>query len=99
MFPVRELCQLIMSYPMERFATIEIKNMGPTNPTPELPWWLNGLKKKNLPANRRHGFSSWVRQIPWRRKWQPTAVFLPGETHGQRSLVGYNKESDMTEAT
>ena len=31
---------------MERFATIEIKNMGPTNPTPELPWWLNGLKKK-----------------------------------------------------
>ena len=28
--------------------------------------------------------------IPWRRKWQPTLVFLPGESHGQRSLVGYN---------
>ena len=37
----------------------------------------------------------------WRRKWQPTPVSLPGESHGQRSLVGYSpqgyKESDMTE--
>ena len=40
-------------------------------------------------------------KIPWRRKWQPSPVFLPGESHGQRSLVGYSpqghKESDMTE--
>ena len=40
---------------------------------------------------------------PWRRAWQPTLVFLPGESHGQRSVVGYSpwgrKESDMTEAT
>ena len=47
------------------------------------------------------GFDSWVRKIPWRRKWQPTPVFLPGEFCGQRSLVGYNpqarKESDVTE--
>ena len=39
---------------------------------------------------------------PWRRAWQPTPVFLPGESHGQRSLVGYSslghKESDITEA-
>ena len=33
---------------------------------------------------------AWVRKIPWRRKWQTTLVFLPGEFHGQRSLVGYN---------
>ena len=39
---------------------------------------------------RRHGFDSWVGKIPWRRKWQPTPVFLPGESHGQRSLVGYS---------
>ena len=43
----------------------------------------------------------WVRKIPWRRKWQPSPVFLPEEFHGQRSLVGYSpwglKESDMTE--
>ena len=31
-------------------------------------------------------------KIPWRRKWQPTAVFLPGESHGPRSLVGYSPE-------
>ena len=43
----------------------------------------------------------WVKKIPGRRKWQPTPVFLPGESHGQRSLVGYSprglKESGMTE--
>ena len=36
------------------------------------------------------GFDPWVRKIPWRRKWQPTPVFLPGESHGQRSLVGHS---------
>ena len=36
------------------------------------------------------GFNPWVRKIPWRRKWQPTPVFLPGESHGQRSLAGYS---------
>ena len=39
---------------------------------------------------KRHGFNPWVRKIPWRRKWQPTPVFLPGESHGYRSLVGYS---------
>ena len=40
-------------------------------------------------------------EIPWRRKWQPTPIFLPGESHGQKSLVGYGlwgcKESDISE--
>ena len=48
-------------------------------------------------------FDPWVRKIPWRRAWQPTPVFLPRESCGQRSLVGYSpqgcKESDMTETT
>ena len=52
---------------------------------------------------RRHGFHLWVGKIPWRRKWQPTPVFLPGEFRGQRSLEGYSpwdcKELDMTENT
>ena len=39
---------------------------------------------------RRPRFDPWVRKIPWRRKWQPTPVFLPGESHGQRSLAGYS---------
>ena len=36
--------------------------------------------------HKRCGFSPWVRKIPWRRSWQPTLVFLPGKSHGQRSL-------------
>ena len=45
---------------------------------------------KNLPANAGDGeFDPWVGKIPWRRKWQPSPVFVPGESHGQRSLVGY----------
>ena len=47
-------------------------------------------------------FNPWVEKIPWRRAWQPSPIFLPGESHGQRSLGGYSpqshKESDMTEA-
>ena len=42
------------------------------------------LAVKTLPANaedKRHGFVSWVEKIPWRRKWQSTPVFLPGESH------------------
>ena len=37
-----------------------------------------------------NGFDSWVGKIPWRRAWQPTPVFLPDESHGQRSLAGYS---------
>ena len=39
---------------------------------------------------RRPGFDPWVGKIPWRREWQPTPLFLPGEFHGQRRLVGYS---------
>ena len=51
--------------------------------------------------HKRHGFDPWVGKIPWRRKLQPTLVFLLGKSHGQRSLVGYSpwacKELDTTE--
>ena len=40
---------------------------------------------------RRHKFDSWVEKIPWRRAWQPTPLFLPGRSHGQRSLGGYDR--------
>ena len=64
-----------------------------------LPWWLNS-KRICLPC-RRLMFNPWVRKIPWRREWLLTLVFLPGESHGHRSLAGYSpwgrKESDMTE--
>ena len=35
------------------------------------------------------GFDPWVGKSPWRKAWQPTPVFLPGESHGQRNLMGY----------
>ena len=45
-------------------------------------------------------FDPWVRKIPWRRAWQPAPVFLPGESHGERSLAGYrHEELDVTEMT
>ena len=53
--------------------------------------------------HERHGFNPWVGKIPWRREWQPTPVFLLGESHGPRILAGYRpwgyKELDTTEAT
>ena len=56
--------------------------------------------KESTCQYRRHGFYHWVGKIPWRRKWQPTQLLLPGKSHGQRSLVGYSpwdpKESDTT---
>ena len=49
------------------------------------------------------GFDPWVGKFPWRSKWQPIPVSLPGESHGQRILKGYSprgcKESDVTEHT
>ena len=52
------------------------------------PWWLSG--KESTCPYRRHGFDPWVMKIPWRRQWQPTPVFLPGEFHRQRSLAGHS---------
>ena len=55
------------------------------------------LVLKNLPASveglKRRRFDPWVGKISWRWAWQPTPVFLPGESHGQRSLVGYSPRS------
>ena len=63
-----------------------------------------GSVVNHLPAKAgylRDGLELWVGKIPWRRKWQPTPVSLPGKSHGQRSLVGYSpwsrKELDTTE--
>ena len=52
-----------------------------------LPWWLRG--KEPTCQCRRRRFDPWVGKIPWRKKWQPTPVSLPGEFHGQWSLEGY----------
>ena len=64
-----------------------------------LPRWCSG---KDSPCQfRRPPFDPWVGKTPWRRQWQLTPVFLPGESHGQRRLEGHSrwghKELDMTE--
>ena len=66
---------------------------------PGLPWWLRRLSV--CLQCWRPGLNPWVGKISWRRKWQPTPLFLPRKSHGWRSLVGYSpwdcKESDTTE--
>ena len=59
-------------------------------PSPVQGFPGSSLTKNPLAKCRTHGFDPWVRKIPWRRKWLPIPVFLPGMSHGQRSLVGYN---------
>ena len=53
-----------------------------------LSWWLSS--KESAYQCRERRFNPWVGKIPWRRKWQPTPVFLPGKSHGQRSLAGFS---------
>ena len=60
----------------------------------------SGIKESTCQCKKRR-FDPWIGTIPWRRKWQPTPVFLPGKSHGQKSLVGYSpwspKESNTTD--
>ena len=66
----------------------------------ELFWWLSSKESMQYRRHRRHGFDPCVGKIPGRRKWQPTPVFLPGKSHGQRSLVShspwFHQELDTT---
>ena len=69
-----------------------------------LPRWLSGKESTcQCRRHKRRRFYPWLGKIPWRRKWQPSPVFLPGKSHGWRSLAGYSpwghKELDTTEHT
>ena len=72
---------------------------GPNSSLLGLPWWLR-MKRSCLQC-RRPRSDPWVRKIPWRREWLSTPMFLPGESHGQRSLAGHSpwgrRKSDTTE--
>ena len=80
---------------------------SPLNNVLELPWifvfsyswWLRW--QRICRQCKKPGFDPWVGKTPWRKAWQLIPVFLPGESHGQRSLVGYSpwgcKELDTTE--
>ena len=74
-----------------------LKSMAARDIARDFPGGSDGKES----ACRRPRFNPWVGKIPWRREWLPTPVFLPGESHVQRSLLGYRpwtlKESDTTE--
>ena len=77
-------------------------NKENTKCTYGLPRWLSSKESAyKCKSHRSWRLHPWVRMIPWRRKWQPTPVFLPGKPHGQRSLAAYSpwgcKELDTTE--
>ena len=79
----------------------EAGHLGASLLVVRLPKWPSS--KESACQCRRHWrcrFNPWIRKITWRRQWLPTPVFLPGDSHEQRSLEGYNpwgcKESDMT---
>ena len=57
-------------------------------PSSDSPWWFSG--KEPTCQCRRGKFDPWVGKIPWKRKWQPTPVFLPGKSYGHRGLMGYS---------
>ena len=83
MAQVQSLVEELGSHKLSGIATEE---MVSNCETPR-PWWSfpGGSVVKNLPANvgdKRCEFDPWVRKIPFRKKWQPTSVFLPGKYHG-----------------
>ena len=82
------------SFPMSWFFTSSGQRTGTFDS-------LVAQMVKNPPVEWETQVKSLGQEAPWRREWQPTAIFLPGESHGQRSLVGYSlwgrKESAMTE--
>ena len=71
--------------------SVPSNSLQPCGPYPGFPGGTSG-KESACQCRRckRRGFDPWVGKIPWRRAWQPTPVFLPGKSHGQRSLVGYS---------
>ena len=86
--------------PYKKFRAEEIKPPEYHHPQVKVGLLIVVIVVKNLPAKAGNSFHPWVRKIPWRRAWQATPVFFPGESHGQKNLAGYSpwggKESDTT---
>ena len=95
--PAHSASNLLLTKPTDGWAIKEGK--GKDVESEGFSRWQNG--KGPTCQCRIRGFDPWVRKIPWRKAWQPTPVFFPGESHGQRSLAGCSpwghRESDSTE--
>ena len=101
--PLQNSCpDLLMKRETQNGASaLEASQAGPLCPTPtpsvcqefsngrsQSPLWCSG--KESACQCRRCGFDAWIGKIPWRGAWQPTPVFLPGNSCGQRNLAGYS---------
>ena len=106
------VCSMGPEYPLEKEMATHSSTLAWKIPWTEEPGrlWSMGSKRAGHDFTftftfhcRGHRFDPWLRKIRWRRRWQPTPVFLPGESHGQRSIRGYSpwgcKESKMAEHT
>ena len=68
-----------------------LRHLIPLTRPIELPRWLSGKESAcQCRRHRRCALDPWIEKIPWRREWQPIPVFLPGNFHKQRNLVGYS---------
>ena len=92
------------SEPMNQSCLVDLINLKLLSPIPNMGFPGGASDKESAyqcRRCRRLWFDFWVGKIFWSRKWQPTPVFLPGKSHGQRSLAGNSpwgrKELDMTE--
>ena len=87
------------SIPIKSYLGIIITEQNISVIKYSLPRWLSG--KEPACQYRKWRFDLWIGKMSWKRKWQPTPVFLPGKSHGQKSLLGYSpggcKELDTTE--
>ena len=88
-------CAIWLTFLCTSLKTAACQENHPFFPPGTILWDFPGGASGKEPACqrkicKRHGFNPWVRKIPWRRKWQPTPVFLPGESHGQRKLAGHS---------
>ena len=81
-FSFTDICSLVNLF---IHSSVFIESLSPSWGFPRC---LSG--KESACQSRRCGFDPWVGKIPWRRKWQPTPVLVPGKPHAQRSLVGYS---------
>ena len=88
-------CAIWLTFLCTSLKTAAFQENHPLSPPGTILWDFPGGASVKEPACqckicKRHGFDPWVRKIPWRRKWQPTPIFLPGESHGPRKLAGHS---------